>query len=63
MVVRGGGLFEVALAAAAGAGLPLQEIGGPIVGELANSSCSGCLDILRHDLAPLLSAPLLISVA
>lgn len=41
------GPFEVALAAAAGARYPLQEIGGPIVEELANSSCSVCLDMPR----------------
>ena len=37
--------FEVALAAAAGARYPLQEIGGPIVEQRANCSCSGCSDM------------------
>lgn len=43
--VRVRGAFGVALAAAALARYPSQEIHGPIVGKLASSSCSVCLDV------------------
>lgn len=50
--VWSGGPFEVALAAAAVARYPLQEIGGSIVEELANSSCTVCLDMPRTWFGP-----------